>query len=151
MVLGEQVIEIRQRAMLTVRAPEQMDTAAALRTALDELTPTPQVVLRAAAPELQAGLFLDDGNGRFSQLRDGRNDRHEPTNTQVPELRALIGLRESVLALLDEEATHRDDTPRMAQLRAQLNTRYDTYAAQFGAVNRFARSTGTRTDKKTGE
>src|SRR5262249_37342939 len=69
MVLGEQVVEIRQRAVLTVRPSEQVDTAAALRAALDRLTPPPQVVLRSVEPELQEGLFLDEGNGRFSQVR----------------------------------------------------------------------------------
>ena len=151
MVLGEQLTDSgRNRPVLTVRASDP-DTAAALSRALDRLVPAPQVVLRAPAPQLQEGLFLDDGNGRFSQIRDGRPVRHEPAKTQVAELRALIALRETVLALLDEEATHRDDTPRMATLRAQLNTRYDAYAARFGAVNRFQRSTGTRVDKDTGE
>jgi N12 class adenine-specific DNA methylase/predicted RNA methylase len=151
MMLGDQMTDSgRNRPVATVRANDP-DTAAALETALDRLVPVPQVVLRAAEPQLQEGLFLHDGNGRFSQIRDGRPVRHEPPKTQVAELLALIGLRETVLALLDEEATHRDDTPRMATLRAQLNTSYDAYIAKFGAVNRFQRSTGTRVDKATGE
>ena len=136
MVLGEQVTDSgRNRPVLTVRANDP-DTAAALRTALDRLVPVTQVVLRPPAPQLQEGLFIDNGNGRFTQICDGRPVRHEPPKTQVAELRALIRLRETVLALLNEESTHRDDSPRMATLRAELNTRYDAYLATFGAVNR---------------
>jgi N12 class adenine-specific DNA methylase len=150
MVLGEQLTDSgRNGTVLAVRA-SGADTAEELRAALDRLVPAPQVVLRAPEPQLQEGLFIDEGNGRFSQIRDGRPVRHEPAKTQIAELRALIGLRETVLALLDEEANHRDDTLQMAALRAQLNTRYDAYVAKFGAINRFQRSTGTRTDKDTG-
>ncbi|KOX13687.1 DEAD/DEAH box helicase family protein [Nocardiopsis sp. NRRL B-16309] len=53
------------------------------------------------------------------------------------ELRQLIGLRETYTALLDAEASSAEDTDEMAQLRADLNRRYDTYAERFGPLNRF--------------
>ncbi|WP_281901540.1 AAA family ATPase [Phytohabitans aurantiacus] len=151
MVLGDQLTDSgRSRPVLTVRGSDP-DTGATLRSALDSLVPKPQVVLRSPEPQMQEGLFVDEGDGRFSQIRDGRRVRHEPARTQIVELRALIGLRETLLALLDEEAANRDDTPRMAALRAQLNSRYDAYRARFEAINRFQLSAGTRVDKKTGQ
>ncbi|WP_327009738.1 AAA family ATPase [Dactylosporangium sp. NBC_01737] len=156
MVLGQQLTHSgRHRPVLVVQA--DTDTVgAALTAALDRIVaaatepPEPPAPPRAPTPD-QEGLFIDAGDGRFFQVRDGRRARHEPASTQVAELRALIGLRETILALLDEEATHRTDTPQTRQLRADLNRRYDAYVAAHGAINRFQRATGTRVDKKTGD
>src|SRR5207344_536470 len=61
MVLGQQLTDSgRNRPVLTVRSDDP-DTATALRHALDRLAPTPRVVVRAPEPQLQDGLFLDDG------------------------------------------------------------------------------------------
>jgi N12 class adenine-specific DNA methylase len=52
------------------------------------------------------------------------------------ELRALIGLRDAIVALLDAEADP-DATDRvLAPLRATLNRRYDRYVATYGPLNR---------------
>lgn len=71
--------------------------------------------------------------------------------TQRPELRALLGLRDTAVALLEAEAGTNDDTPKIDQLRAELNRRYDGYTSQFGPINRFSYRRTGRTDPKTGE
>ena len=47
-----------------------------------------------------------------------------------PELRALLGLRDTARALLDAESASADDTSGIAALRAELNRRYDALPAQ---------------------
>ncbi|GIJ12224.1 UvrD-helicase domain-containing protein [Micromonospora andamanensis] len=110
----------------------------------------PDVVFHSDLQQ-QEGLFQDLGDGRFTQIRNGRPARHDPPKTQIAELRSLIRLRETVVALLDEEAAHREDTPTMARLRADLNRYYDTYVSLYGHINRYKSSTSTRRDVKTGQ
>lgn len=56
--------------------------------------------------------------------------------TQAEELRALLGLRDIAVALLENEAATAEDSAEIEALRAQLNQRYDRYAGRFGAINR---------------
>ncbi|WP_328384361.1 AAA family ATPase (plasmid) [Micromonospora zamorensis] len=165
MVLGQQVtVSGRNRPVLAVVGDG--DTSVALEQALDRmvahaqasgLTMTPgerprdaEVILHGPAEE-QEGLFIDLGDGRFTQIRDGRSARHDPPKNQIAELRALIGLRQTILSLLDEEASNREDTPLMGQLRDELNRRYATYFSAYGAINRFSVSVATVRDKTTQE
>ncbi|MER7278027.1 UvrD-helicase domain-containing protein [Dactylosporangium sp. NPDC000244] len=154
LVLGRQLTGTGRARPTVVVEPGDTDVAAALARAFQQITAAepaaPAVVLRGPTPD-QEGLFIDAGDGRFWQVRDGRRARHEPPRTQVAELRALIGLRETILGLLDEEAAQRADTPQTQQLRADLNQQYDAYAAAFGAINRFQSSASTKVDKETGE
>ncbi|MFG3423420.1 helicase-related protein [Micromonospora sp. NPDC048063] len=101
---------------------------------------------------------LDDGT--FTTVADGQVVPHEVPATQAAELRALLGLRDTVTALLSAEAATLDDgdehggpaaegTP--AALRAQLNDRYDAYVAAYGPLNRYTRRPTGRTDPETGE
>ena len=50
------------------------------------------------------------------------------------EFDALLGIRDSLMTLLDAEAT---DDPAMDDLRVTLNERYDAYVAAYGPLNRF--------------
>ncbi|MEV6928445.1 UvrD-helicase domain-containing protein [Dactylosporangium sp. NPDC051485] len=154
LVLGRQLTGTGRARPTVVVEPETTDVAAALEGAFQQIAAAepvaPAVVLRGPTPD-QEGLFVDAGDGRFWQVRDGRRARHEPPRTQVAELRALIGLRETILGLLDEEAAHRADTPLTQRLRADLNQQYNAYAATFGAINRFQSSTSTKVDKESGE
>jgi N12 class adenine-specific DNA methylase len=52
------------------------------------------------------------------------------------ELRALIQLRDAIVALLDAEADPDAPDRVLAPLRATLNRRYDRYVATFGPLNR---------------
>ncbi|MFG1892121.1 helicase-related protein [Micromonospora sp. NPDC049051] len=98
--------------------------------------------------------------GTFTTVADGQVVPHEVPATQADELRALLGLRDTVTALLSAEAATLDDgdehggpaaegTP--AALRAQLNDRYDAYVATYGPLNRYTRRPTGRTDPETGE
>jgi len=63
--------------------------------------------------------------------------------TQHAELGQLLGLRDLTVALLQTEASDLTDSARTTDLRADLNTAYDTYVAQHGPLNRFTlRPTG---------
>ena len=69
-------------------------------------------------------------------LRDGLWQSWPCPATQAGELRGLLGLRDTVAALLDAEASSPAGTPAITGLRAELNRRYDGYAAAYGPVNR---------------
>jgi hypothetical protein len=124
----------RRGPELTVVADEP--TGPALTDALQRLTGREPSSLHGP-PRLQEGFYQAYPDGSFTQVRGGAPMPHEPPRTQAAELRALIGLRDTVLALLDEEAAHRGDTARMGQLRRELNRSYDHYVARFGPVNRY--------------
>ncbi|MFD6756152.1 UvrD-helicase domain-containing protein [Micromonospora gifhornensis] len=167
LVLGETLVDSsRHGPALTVRGIGS--TGPALVEALRHITTDARsrgLVATPAAPAVedqpdvvfhsdlqqQEGLFQDLGDGRFTQIRNGRPARHDPPKTQIAELRSLIRLRETVVALLDEEAAHREDTPTMARLRADLNRYYDTYVSLYGHINRYKSSISTRRDVKTGQ
>ena len=79
----------------------------------------------------------------FAVWVDGAPQPYEPPATQAGDLRALLGLRDATLALLDAEAATDDDTDHLDALRTELNQRYDTYLARFGPINRFDWSSHT--------
>ncbi len=96
-----------------------------------------------AADRQPDGTLTATPDGGFTAWTDGAPQPYEPPATQASELRALLGLREAMLAVLDAEAATdpgtADDTDagRVEALRTELNQRYDTYLAQFGPINRF--------------
>ena len=122
---------------LTWAAPAPADTA----------RPGPDLA-RSQEPD---GYIRAHGDGTFTRVINGTERPHEVPRSQAPELRELLGLRDTARALLDAESASTDDTPQIARLRADLNRRYDTYVRTYGPLNRFTvRRTG-RTDRKTGE
>lgn len=106
--------------------------------------------------------------GGWVHLRDGVPEPLEVPKSQAPELRMLTGLRDTVVTLLEAEATTPlpGDLPtattlpkgpsavgeeRMTALRERLNRQYDAYVKRYGPINRVtSRNTG-RIDPKTGE
>ncbi|MFK4184345.1 UvrD-helicase domain-containing protein [Streptomyces sparsogenes] len=144
MVLGTPKADIaRHGPDLVVQADEPVDTA--LAAALGHVaqhaqetgrTFTERMVFHGAL-EKYDGLLELGPEGTFTEIRNGRPVPHVPAKTQARELRELIGLRDIAVALLDEESEHHLITPRMTQLRAELNRRYDAYVARFGPINRF--------------
>jgi N12 class adenine-specific DNA methylase len=90
-------------------------------------------------------------NGRFSVVRDGQLQEHPVPATQAKELRALLALRDVEVALLAAEAATTDDTPHIAELRGDLNRRYDAYAASCGPLNRVKTRRTGKVDPDTGE
>ena len=90
-------------------------------------------------------------DGTFTVVAGGAPVPHRVPASQAAELRALLGLRDAVVALLSAEAATVDTTDEITALRAALNTHYDSYLRRFGPLNRFTwRATG-RVDSVTGE
>jgi N12 class adenine-specific DNA methylase len=141
------------------------DPAEALRAALAKvvvaargrgLTCSPRVRAAATPPPLprrdgaEEGRIEEAGEA-FTIVEGGRVVPHAVPRTQAAELRALLGLRDGLRALLEAEAATRVDTPELVSLRVELNRRYDAYVARFGPINRSTwRRTG-RVDPETGE
>ena len=109
-------------------------------------------VVPAGTPSRQPeGYLAAHGDGTFTKVTDGQAIPCQVPGTQAAELRQLLGLRDSVTALLEAEAASLDDTPELDRLRRELGRRYDTYSRAYGPVNRFSwRHTG-RADPGTGE
>jgi N12 class adenine-specific DNA methylase len=110
----------------------------------------PAISASLRMPNREAGRFEGtisaSEDGTFSVLHDGGGEPWPCPQNQAAELRALLGLRDSVAALLDAEAASGQDTQAIDQLRTELNHRYDSYRATFGPLNRAGwRRTG-RTD-----
>jgi N12 class adenine-specific DNA methylase len=145
---------------LTVRADPDIDVADALAEALEtaasraaktDLLMSPPEVPIAERPIRRAsdltihgaeadrfeGLIVAHDDGTFSAVRDGETKPFAVPASQADELRALIGLRDAVTALLDAEAATTEDTDDIAELRARLNEHYDAYVAAYGPINRF--------------
>ncbi|WP_188830528.1 helicase-related protein [Nocardia camponoti] len=80
--------------------------------------------LRATAQGFEA-LHVD---GTYSELTIPK--------TQAEELRALLGLRDTAVALLENEAANAEDSDEIEALRTRLNHRYDRYTERFGPINR---------------
>ncbi|MGI8665141.1 MAG: helicase [Jatrophihabitans sp.] len=139
-------------AEYTARQPDHstrglFGSPAAMRERGDGPTP----ILRPDAPvHHQQGHLAVDAAGGFTVVDQGALAEHRVPKTQAKELSALLGLRDTTMALLSAESADRDDSQHISTLRAQLNTRYDAYANQFGPINRISwRRTG-RVDEITG-
>src|SRR6266851_2762977 len=90
-------------------------------------------------------------DGTFTEVADGAARPYEVPRSQAAELRALLGLRDTAVRLLEIEASAPEETPDTERLRAELGRRYDSYARTYGPLNRFSvRRTG-RTDAVTGQ
>ncbi|MEV6360362.1 helicase-related protein [Nocardia asteroides] len=94
----------------------------------------------AAAPAGDAAEFpghlraLDRG---FEALSSDRIYEPLPVPaTRAEELRALLGLRDTAVSLLESEAATAEDSDDIEALRTQLNQRYDHYVARYGPINR---------------
>jgi len=114
------------------------------------------VAARAAARLPEAGQLPDgylraNPDGTFSRLDDGRFEAYQPVKNQAGELRALLGLRDTAVALLEAEAASLDDTSEIGQLRTQLGARYDAYVTNFGPLNRFTDVPRKTKEKTTGK
>ncbi|MCW2567773.1 MAG: putative Helicase, partial [Mycobacterium sp.] len=113
-----------------------------------EPAPEPAPTAPAASRE---GHLAATSDGRFTVVVDGQLEPHQVPASQAPELRALLGLRDTVVALLGAEAATAEDTAELDELRHRLGTRYDGYVTRYGPLNRVTvRRTG-RVDPDTGE
>ncbi len=97
------------------------------------------------------GHLVAEDDGTFSVVTDGVLADQPVPATQRDELRALLVLRDTARALLTAEAAERDDTPQIAELRADLADGYRAYVDRFGPINRFMTRGVGRIDPETGE
>ena len=135
---------------LTVRPSGDLSGVAsqlAVRLAARPVTVAPRQVPAGETDRFDGTLRAND-DGSFAVLRDGLWQDWPCPATQAGELRDLLGLRDTVAALLDAEASSADDTPATTGLRAELNRRYDAYAATHGPVNRTSWKRTGRTDEQ---
>ncbi len=95
------------------------------------------VALVPAADRKLEGLLELTADGGFTRVVDGVAQPYQPPSTQATELRALLRLRDTQMALLAAEAASNDDTPEIDDLRARLNREYDAYVAKYGYIERF--------------
>ena len=133
-----QIVETSQAAGLTQSQQPPDPTA----------RPVALVGRSAAQPD---GYLQAEPDGTFTRIEQGSVAVYQPAATQAAELRALIGLRDTEVALLEAEAASIDDTEDIDRLRATLNADYDAYLARYGPINRFTQRPTGRTDSETGE
>jgi len=113
-------------------------------------TPAGPVPRPAAPPEDQPDHLAVDGNGGFTAVSHGGLVVHPVPGSQVQELTALLGLRDTTVALLAAEAGTAEDTDRIEGLRRLLNRQYDSYLARWGPINRITYRRTGRLDEHTG-
>jgi N12 class adenine-specific DNA methylase/superfamily I DNA/RNA helicase len=135
----------RGAAELRVTAPADADVASGLAQALTRAAGAHATAVRRApaatpvpGPE---GFQQARPDGTFTRITSGAAEPFGPPGGTAgqAELRALLGLRDTALALLDAELATSEDAGPVDELRTDLNTRYDAYLATYGPVNRHTR------------
>ncbi|WP_446225054.1 helicase-related protein [Nocardia sp. IBHARD005] len=143
-VYGGMAVEVARRGELEPQLREALDRIAS--QALGEgISHQPREM--AAGERRAAAGAPGDANEFPGHLRatergfealhvDGTYSELTVPNTQAEELRALLGLRDTAVSLLENEAANAEDSDEIENLRTQLNQLYDRYAARFGPINR---------------
>jgi hypothetical protein len=146
MVLGDLATGGARRADdLQVIAPAGAGAAASLAQALASAAagraapaprPAPPSPVTARPPE---GYQQARADGTFTRMTGRFFEPFDPPGGAAgqAELRALLGLRDTAIALLDAELATTEDAGLVDDLRADLNARYDAYVAAYGPVNRY--------------
>jgi N12 class adenine-specific DNA methylase len=106
------------------------------------------------APQVQGreeGAFLLDAGGRVWRVAGGAATPAavKPAG-DLAELRALVGLRDAVVELLDLQAAGPVDDTRLRAAQQRLHRTYDAYTARYGLLNRY-RTVTAGTDPSTGQ
>ena len=124
------------------------------------------LVLPGAVVRAEGHISVGEDGG-WLRVRSGVPEPLEVPKSQANELRMLTGLRDTVVALLEAEATTplSTDLPtagtlskgpgageeQLRALRERLNRHYDTYLKRYGPINRVTSRNSGRVDPKTGE
>lgn len=99
-------------------------------------------------PEMLIGHISVDEAGELVQRGlEGPEPVQVPKNAKV-ELTHLVNIRDAAVALLEAEAATGENTPAIAQLRADLNDVYDQYVARFGPLGRVSTTVRERPGKE---
>jgi N12 class adenine-specific DNA methylase len=167
-VLGELSYEAGRYASGDLRVTATGDAAPALEQAVARIVtgainaglthhPRPLTATERGAAAL-IGAPVDRFVGHLAE-RGGQFTRRTSTGVEEPlsiprtqqaELARLLGLRDSVVAVLQAEAASSDDTPELTVLRTELSARYDAYAAAHGPLRRVQERRTGRVDADTG-
>lgn len=159
---GENTLSVTSQDLGGVAQSLEVALGAIAQKASDQgLTLTPRA-LEAELPQAHQGrvALADEGlweghltwdGDKFTTLSAGIHTPTKVPATHAAELRALLALRDSARQVLTTEASTIDDTSELDELRTTLDTRYRSYVALYGPLNRrTTRSTG-RYDAETGE
>jgi len=142
-------VDVALRAGLEAIAEHAKTVGLTMTARTDEPFRSEPVALVGRSERRPEG-FIEAAGAGFSVIQDGVRVPIAVPATQQAELRALLGLRDTTIRLLEAEATSRDDTDEITRLRAELNARYDAYVGAYGPLNRASwRRTG-RVDPETG-
>ncbi|MDQ2850957.1 MAG: methyltransferase domain-containing protein [Actinomycetota bacterium] len=96
-------------------------------------------------------ISYDEQSESFTTFTDGLQAPFAVPKAQHAQMRALLGLRDDVTAVLAQEASNPEDTSELVALRARLNQGYDAYVARFGPVGSVKLSDSWKENKKTGQ
>ena len=111
----------------------------------------PRPVARVADdPRRPDGYLRANADGTFSLKKYGTFEPYTPPKSQATSYGNCSDCATRWSRLLEAEATTIDDTDAIDELRAKLNTRYTTYAANYGPINRFELRPRRTKDKATG-
>lgn len=112
-----------------------------------EPTPILEPIARVADARLFRGHLEERQDGTWTQLTAfGAEPIEVPASASV-ELRALAGLRDATLRVLDLEGQSREDTVELAAARRELSAGYAAYTQSYGPINRVKISESSRLDK----
>ncbi|MPZ28465.1 MAG: helicase [Micromonosporaceae bacterium] len=115
----------------------QARRAGRIWTPPDPAVPRPRIAARPAPPAAKEGAFLLEQGGRVLRVVGGQAVTHKvKPSRDLPELRALIGLRETLTEVLTVQAANQVGEQTLADAQQRLNRRYDAYAERFGPLNR---------------
>ncbi|MGH9224355.1 MAG: methyltransferase domain-containing protein, partial [Acidimicrobiales bacterium] len=109
------------------------------------------VTAMVASHHKEGSLLVDGGRTGFAIVVDGVAVPYEPRpRSDRAELAALIGVRDSLVRLLDAQAASHEDGA-FAEAQTVLNQRYDAYVARWGPLSRFSMVSTGVVDPETGE
>jgi N12 class adenine-specific DNA methylase len=143
-------LELRGRLTAAAQAAAAGDPGWTLFQQVSPTAAAAPILHPDAPPENQQDHITADGHGGFTIVDQGVLIPHTPPATQAKELTALLGLRDTTIALLSAEAASAEDTDHITGLRRLLNIQYDNYLTQCGPINRITLRRTGRVDEVTG-
>lgn len=129
-------------------SPDRARSGATAERVYVPLPPAPAPVV-IETPRAKEGAIVSDGS-RFVRIVDGRETRYECPASEAQELRAVVGLRDTLMDLLDRQSKSDIDADHMLQ-RKRLNRLYDAYVAEYGPLNRYRLVRTGRVNPDSGE
>lgn len=111
-------------------------------------TPTVQPVAHISDAELFRGHIIEREPGQWQRLTEAGYETFDVPASASEELRALVGMRDAVMRVLELEGASREDTPELGVARDALRDQYTAYGEKYGPVNRVTITVTSRLDKE---